>query len=119
MQTVTRAGINTFNKVVLTAMEGIYLIKPEDIIYCKASDSYTHFYLQSGEHHIVSRALKDFEDMLTPHNFFRIHKSYLINVNHILMIKKNDGTTVMMSNNAELPISFRRKDAFLKFIKRL
>lgn len=108
---------NPFKKIILSTMEGYYPVKIEDIIYCKADDSYTHFYLQAGKHYIVSKQLKDFDDILVPHNFFRIHKSYLININHIEKVTKTDGIGVIMSNHEELPVSFRKKDEFIEKIK--
>lgn len=114
-----RKNMNPFNKILLTTMEGYYPVKPEEIIYCRADDSYTHFYLLSDLHYVVSRNLKDFEEVLSPHNFFRIHKSYIININHISMVKKADGVTVLMSNNIELPVSYRKKEAFIDYIKNL
>ncbi len=108
---------NPFKKIILSTMEGYYPVKIEDIIYCKADDSYTHFYLQAGKHYIVSKQLKDFDDILQPHNFFRIHKSYLININHIEKVTKTDGIGVIMSNHEELPVSFRKKDEFIEKIK--
>lgn len=111
--------VNSFNKIILSTMEGYYPVNPEEIIYCRADDSYTHFYLQSGQHHVVSRNLKDYEASLGPYNFFRIHKSYMVNINHVSMIKKVDGVSVLMSNNIELPIAWRKKDAFISFMKSL
>ncbi len=109
--TLTQA--NPFNRIILTTMEGYYPVKIEEIIYCKADDSYTHFFLPDGKHHIVSKQLKEYEDLLEHHNFFRIHKSFLINLNHIEKILKADGTSVVMSNKDELPVSLRKKDEFI------
>lgn len=108
---------NHQNKIVLSTMEGYYPVRPENIIYCKAQDSYTHVYLQDGKHYIISRLLKEFEQVLAAHNFFRIHKSYLINIDHIEKVLKADGVTVMMSNQEELPVSFRKKEGFMQMIK--
>ncbi len=109
----TLSQANPFNRIILTTMEGYYPVKIEEIIYCKADDSYTHFYLPDGKHHIVSKQLKEYEDLLEHHNFFRIHKSFLINLNHIEKILKTDGTSVVMSNKDELPVSLRKKDEFI------
>ena len=111
--------INSFNKIILSTTEGYYPINPEEIIYCKADDSYTHFYMESGQHFVVSRNLKDYEIALCPYNFFSIHKSYMVNINHVSMVRKADGVSVLMSNNVELPIACRKKDAFISFIKSL
>jgi two-component system, LytTR family, response regulator len=110
---------NTFNKIVLQSTEEYHLVKLEDIVYCKASDNYTYFHMNDGRHYIVSKQLKDYEEILVPHNFFRIHKTYLININHVEKISKADGLSVIMTNRDELPVSFRKKDEFIERIKSL
>lgn len=106
-----------FNKIVLSTMEGYYPVNPADIIYCRADDCYTHIYMQDGKTYTISKLLKEFERLLEPHNFFRIHKSFLINLNHIEKIAKADGVSVTMSNRKELPVSFRKKEQFINRIK--
>jgi len=110
---------NHHNKIVLSTTEGYYPVRFEDIIYCRADDSYTHVYLHDAKRHTVSRLLKEFEQLLAGHNFFRIHKSYLINTEHIEKVIKADGVIVIMTNGDELPVSFRKKDEFIHFIKSL
>lgn len=105
---------NSPTRIVLSTAEGYYPVRVEDIIYCKANDSYTHVYLCGGKHYLVSRNLKEIEDMLVYPSFYRIHKSFLINLNHIEKITKTDGLCVHMSNHDQLPVSFRKKDDFLK-----
>lgn len=119
MNKVSEDCCNPFNKLVLSAVEGYYLISPQDILYCQADNSYTHLYLQSGRRHTVSRQLKEFEALLSAHNFFRIHKSYLININHVERITRCDGPSVVMSNNQSLPIAYRKKEGFLELIRNL
>lgn len=109
---------NPFKKIILSTMDGFFPVRVEEIIYCRADDSYTHFYLAGNKHNVVSKGLKEFEEMFANYNFFRIHKSYLINLNHIERINKADGVTVVMSNSDELPVSFRKKDEFIGVIKR-
>jgi len=104
---------NPFKKIILSTMDGYFPIRFEEVIYCKADDSYTHFYLSGNKHYVVSRNLKEFEEMLTPYHFYRIHKSYLVNLNHIERISKADGATVIMSNQDELPVSIRKKEEFI------
>jgi two-component system LytT family response regulator len=110
---------NPFKKIILSTLEGYYPVGFEDIIYCKADDSYTHFYLSGNKRYVVSKHLKEFDDMLTSYHFYRIHKSYLVNLNHIERISKADGFSVVMSNGDDLPVSFRKKDEFISIIKSL
>lgn len=117
MELVKNSGVNPFNKIVLSTQEEYIPIRPEDILYCKANDCYTYFFLIGGRQYIVSKRLKEYEERLTDHNFFRIHRSYLVNINHIERISKVDGTSVLMSNGDLLIVSSRKKDAFLAMIK--
>ena len=58
-----------------------------------------------------------YEDILAEHNFFRIHRSYIVNLAHIKMYKKGDGGIVVMSDGKEIEVSRSNKDAFMKFFK--
>lgn len=110
-------GANQFNKIILSTAEDFHFISLEDIIYCQAEDNYTRFMMSNGTRHLVSKPLKEYEDLFGAHNFFRIHKSYLINMNHIEKVIKKDGAMVLMSNKEELPVSFRKKETFFSLLK--
>jgi two-component system, LytTR family, response regulator len=101
-------------KLAIPASDGLVFVKITDIIYCEASSNYTVFYISDGKKYIVSRTLKEYEDMLTESNFFRIHNSYLVNMNEIKKYIRGDGGQVVMSNNITLDVSKRKKEGFLK-----
>jgi len=103
-----------FHKISVATLEGVIFINTSDILYCEATGSYTILYLGNGEKLTTSRSLKDFEELLYEHSFFRIHHSYLININEMKRYIKGDGGSVIMSNNVELPVSKRKKEEFLK-----
>jgi two-component system LytT family response regulator len=84
-----------------------------DILYCEASSNYTLIFTFDGKKHVVSRTLKEYEDMLSEHNFFRIHNSYLINLNAIKKYVRGEGGYVVMANDQSLDVSKRKKEAFL------
>lgn len=117
MSPFSKQGINPFNKIILSTFEGYIPIRPEDIIYCKACDSYTHIYMNGGVHHVVSKKLKDYDELLSPHNFFRIHRSFLINANHIEKVSKQEGLTVIMTDGTCLPVSSRRKEVLVSLLR--
>lgn len=115
---LTTNNYNPLKKIILTTVEGYYPVRLEEISYCKANDNYTHFYMQNGKHHIASKPLKEFEQTLSYYNFFRIHKSFLINMDHIELVNKdNGGVTVIMDNRDELPVSFRKKEEFIEKLR--
>ena len=107
-------GGNTENfKLALPTSDGLIFIKVNDIVYCEASSNYTHIHMLDGKKHLVSRTLKEYEEMLAESNFFRIHHSYLINLNLIKKYIRGDGGYVVMNNDTSLDVSKRKKEAFL------
>lgn len=103
-----------YSRISVSTSEGVIFLNVADIIYCEATGSYTQFYLKNDEKLLSSRTLKDFEEMLQEHNFFRLHHSYLINLNEIKRYIKGEGGTVIMSNGNEVLVSRRKKDDFIK-----
>jgi len=103
-----------FKRLSLATNQGVIFINTTDIIYCEASGGYTYFHMKNGDKLITSKTMKDYEDVLTGNDFFRIHHSYLINTAQIKRYIKGEGGIAVMSNNAELPVSKRKKDEFIK-----
>jgi two-component system LytT family response regulator len=106
-------------KVVLKTASNVYLVNLTDIIRCEADKNYTHFFVQGREKILVSRTLKEFEEMLSEYNFVRVHQSHLVNLSHVIRYDKGDGGTLIMSDNSEVPVSFRKKDDLMKAINGL
>jgi two-component system, LytTR family, response regulator len=100
-------------KLALPTTDGLVFIKMQDILYCEASSNYTEITVMDGKKYIVSRTLKEYEDMLGEHNFYRIHNSYLINLNAIKKYVRGEGGYVIMANDKSLDVSKRKKEGFL------
>src|SRR6187551_2772957 len=103
-------------KLALPTTEGLTFIKINDVMYCKASGSYTEIFMDDGKKHLVSRPLKEYDDLLSSHTFFRIHHSYLINLNCIKSYVRGEGGHVIMNDNSALDVSRRKKEAFIQRI---
>jgi two-component system, LytTR family, response regulator len=106
-------------KIVLRTSTNYYLLNLSDIIRCQSDKNYTHFFTVDHEEIIVSKTLKEYEELLEDFNFIRIHQSHLVNLNHIRRYDKSDGGQVVMSDNSRLPVSFRKKEELMKFFERL
>lgn len=106
-------------QIALSSSEGFIFVKIKDIIYCKGDGAYTYFYIKSGEKITVSKNLKEFEDLLQDHSFFRTHKSYLINLNEMKKYMRGDGGYVIMSNGDSVDVSKRKKEAFLANLSKI
>jgi two-component system, LytTR family, response regulator len=107
---------NNFSRIAIPTNEGLQFIRVEDIIYLEASSNYTHFFCAEKKKYIVSRTLKDFEDMLPTETFIRIHNSYIINKNYVEKYIRGDGGQVVLSNSVTLDVAKRKKSEFLKAI---
>lgn len=104
-------------KICFPTAEGFDVVKADDILYCQADSNYTFIYLKDKAPICVSKTLSDIENMLPKQFFFRIHKSHLINTNHIIKYLKTDGGSVVMQNGNTLDISRRKKQEFLEFLQ--
>lgn len=104
----------TRKKVVLKTTGSILCVDINDIYFCKSEGgSYTRFHFKDKSKFLVSKPLKEYDEMLSGFNFFRIHKSYLVNLDKIVSFKKQDGGSVILDNQTELIVSHRRREEFL------
>jgi len=107
-------------KLVLKTADKIYSVNIQDIVSCESDKNYTTFTFVNAPKLIVSNNLKEYETMLTPHNFFRTHKSHLINMAYFdYFVKSDGGNTVVMTNKTTVPLSVRKKDEFLLLLESL
>lgn len=90
----------------------------EDIEFIEAQRAYALLHLDGGRQKIASQALREFEKKV-PDYFFRIHKSYLVNGKKVLSVEPGRGGKVRLQGGQDLPIAYRRKAAFIEFLKEL
>lgn len=105
------------DRVIIPTAEGYLVIPVKDICYCHASSNYTEFYMTGNTRVTSGYNIGQYEEILQEHNFFRVHRSYLINLAHVKMYRKGEGGTVVMSDGKEIEISRSNKEAFMKFFK--
>jgi two-component system LytT family response regulator len=106
-------------RVALTASDHLVFVETDNIIYCESDSNYTIFFLKGGEKVMVSKTLKDVEEILEGADFFRIHASYLINMKHVSKFTRGDGGYVVMSNNQQITVSRKKKDEFFERFSRI
>lgn len=102
------------NKIVLPTSDGFEVIEIKEVIRCEADQNYTHFFLTNGHKVLVSRTLKEYEELLSDYNFIRIHQSHLINIIHIQRYIKGRGGYVKMSDDSIIEVSRRKKEELMK-----
>ncbi len=109
----------SFGKIILKTADAIHIVEISDIIYCKSENNYTYIYLMGENKLVVSRTLKEFDELLGDVSFLRVHQSYLINSNQIDYFDKKEGGAVVMKNGNKIPVSFRKKEQLLQLIQKL
>ncbi len=109
---------NTNTKINLHTSNEILVVDIADIVHVEANNNYSHFYFTNRPKIILSKTLKEFEEQLTIHNFFRVHQSHLINLKFIEAIKSDDGDYILLKYGHRVEISRRRKADFLMHIKK-
>lgn len=100
-----------FGKMALPTANGHVFVEPNEIIYCEADNEYTRIKTPHATH-LISKHLKYFEARLSSSRFFRIHKSYLLNLEHIRTMVRTEGGHVIMSDDKLIPIGRSRKKEF-------
>jgi len=101
------------NRITIPTLDGFIFINVADIIHCLGDTNYTNIFLNTGQKILSSKSLKVYEELLSPYNFFRIHKSHLINISYLKKYIKGDGGRVVLNDGTELEVSRRKKEDFL------
>ena len=104
------------DKIVVNTSDGMSFIPLDHILRMESDGSYTTFFLNTGEKVIASRLIKEFEELLPETDFCRIHQSHIVQVKYVRKFLKEDGGYALMSNGDKIPVSRRKKDAFLALL---
>ena len=104
-----------FNRLVLNTQDKVVVLDVEEIVNIEASGPYSQFFTIDKKQYITSKPLGHYEDLLRVNNFFRLHRSHLVNLLHVNSIMKDDGV-VLMRNGTQLPFT---KDNISKLLENL
>jgi len=114
---ILQSSISINKKIVLRDSDSIYFVKVSEIIRCESEKSYTTFVIDNHKNIVVSKGLKDFEEILEPLGFIRAHQSHLVNISRISRFDKADGGMLVMDNNDMVPVSQRKRDQIIELFK--
>jgi two-component system LytT family response regulator len=112
-----RKKVDNFKRIALSTADGIHLFEISDIIRCESEDNYTKFFIKNSKPILISKTLKEYEELLTEHGFERIHQSHLINLAYLKSYIKKDGGYVIMADESHLPVSQRKRERLQELIK--
>jgi two-component system LytT family response regulator len=105
-------------KIVLPLQDGFEVVSIADIVHCEAHDNFTDFYFVSKQKMMICRTLKFYEELLKDSGFLRVHKSHLVNLNHVVKYTRGKGGQLTMSNNAVIDVSPNKKDDLMEKFER-
>ena len=121
MQTTYRDNLEDIldkqHKIILRVMDGYEIVELKKTLYIEAIDSYSKIVLTDDQSYVVSKNLLYFENLLSAWNFWRIHKSYIINMQHVVKILKGPPAVMVMRNRQWMPISCRKKVELFERLK--
>lgn len=108
----------SFEKIAVPSGNSLILLKISEILYIKGEGSYSEVYMDDKTKHLVSRNLKNFEEiLLKDHRFLRTHKSYLVNFDAVVSYNKSDGGWLEIKNGSSIPVSSEKSNLILERIQ--
>ncbi len=106
-------------RIALPTLEGLSFVNVADIIYADADDNNTIIYFLNNHKVLITKNLKELEELLKNAGFCRIHNSHLVSLQHIKKYVRGNGGYVVMNNNVQLPVARNRKEIFLEQVAHL
>lgn len=104
---------NNVRKIALPTFDGLEFIDMDDILYCQSDGAYSYVHFTDGSKLYISKTLRYLEDALCNFHFFRVHNSYIVNLNHVKKYSKTDGGLLVLSNGEKVRVSRSKKDELL------
>lgn len=108
---------NFKSKLSLSLSNKMVYVNEDEIIYCKSDGNYTEVHMIGGKKEVLSKKLKDVQELIKTKSFFRVHNSYLVNINFIKEFIKNDGQYLILEQGISIPVSRSRKQSLLELLK--
>lgn len=106
-------------KIALPQQQEVRYVPVADIVRCEAQNTYTWFFLSNNEKILVSKPLKDYDELLAPHSFIRCHQTHLVNPAFVKSFLREDGGILLLQNAVKIPVSKQKKDFVKEALNRI
>jgi len=106
-------------KIVLKTQGNIYLVDLQNITHCESDGCYTFVHTTGGDRILITKTLKEFDDMFSDSGFYRIHKSYLVNLTQIKRFEKQEGGYIILTTDHKIPVASRKREELLELFEKL
>lgn len=114
-----RTELRQKKKIVLRTQENVHLVELQHITFCESDGSYTFINTIGGDRILITRTLKEFDDMFCDSGFYRVHKSYLVNMTHVKRFEKHEGGYIILNNGQKIPVASRKREELLELFEKL
>ncbi|MCC7455234.1 MAG: response regulator transcription factor [Crocinitomix sp.] len=112
-----KENLNHPKRIALNTLDKIHIVQVAEIVRCESSVNYTMFYFTDDTKLLVTKTLKEFDQLLSDHDFIRVHQSHLINVKFIKGFTKSDGY-IFLKDGTKIPVSTRKKQVLMDMIQK-
>lgn len=102
------------SKIAVPFQTGVVFVELNELVYCEADSNYTKLFLSNGKNYLLSKTLREVQEVLEERNFLRVHRQYLINLDHIKMYHKGDGSYLVMTGEVSIPVARNQKDRLVQ-----
>ena len=110
-----QGGGKTFpDKIALPYQNGVTFVEVKNVIYCESENNYTRFHMMEGVQYMVAKTLGDVQEVLEERNFLRVHRQYLVNLDHIKKYVRGDGNYLILSNDQHIPVARNQKERLME-----
>jgi two-component system LytT family response regulator len=102
------------SKIAVPFQSGVVFVELKELVYCEADSNYTKLMLTNGKSYLLTKTLRDVQGVLEERNFLRVHRQYLVNLDHIKMYHKGDGSYLVMTGDVSIPVAKNQKDRLVQ-----
>ena len=109
----------SIKRIALNTQEKILIKEISEIVRCESNVNYTMFYFSDSTRLLVTKTLKEYDELLSTYDFLRVHQSHLINSKYVKEYNKSDGGYLVLKDNSTVPVSTRRRNIVMEMIAKL
>lgn len=102
------------NKIAVPYQNAIVFVELTELVYCEADSNYTRLFLSTGKHYLLSKTLREVQEVLEERNFLRVHRQYVVNLDHIKTYHKGEAAYLLMQGDIPIPVSKNQKERLVQ-----
>jgi two-component system LytT family response regulator len=102
------------DKIAVPYQQGVVFLPVNEIIYCESDSNYTNVIATQNRHFLLTRTLREVQEVLEERNFLRVHRQYVINLDHIKLFIKGEGAYLVMTNEVSIPVARNQKEKLVQ-----